>query len=185
MFFGTLNPQKIWHENLTDLSTWPVRCSHFTSENPKVIFQHNYSYTSHYLPQKKINCNPPAHPTRKCHHTNLWSAKLFQPTEGLLHSFKRWRLWKVPVVGCHQWLSKEPDVMCGKWNARQAMSHQVFRVTNFCINTCFQSFSTLISCIVHHAVLKFSPRHNKPLPQASTCPYQYMCSSCRVPQMQY
>jgi len=25
--FGMLNPQKIWHEDLTDLSTSPVRCS--------------------------------------------------------------------------------------------------------------------------------------------------------------
>jgi len=28
IIFGTLNPEKIWHEHLTDLSTWPVRCSH-------------------------------------------------------------------------------------------------------------------------------------------------------------
>ena len=46
----------------------------------------------------------------------------------------------------------------------------LFRVTSFCINTCFRSFTTLISRIVHHAVLKFSPGCNKPLPQASTCP---------------
>ena len=48
--------------------------------------------------------------------------------------------------------------------------------TTFCINTCFQSFSILISRIVHHAVLKFSPCRKKPLPQASTCPHQYTCS---------
>jgi len=36
--------------NLTDLSTLPVRCSHFTLGNPKkVICQHYYSYTSDYL----------------------------------------------------------------------------------------------------------------------------------------
>jgi len=40
--FGILNPEKIWHEYLTDLSTSPVVCS-------QVIFQHYYSYTSHYL----------------------------------------------------------------------------------------------------------------------------------------
>ena len=28
MTFGTLNPEIIWHENLTDLSASPVRCSH-------------------------------------------------------------------------------------------------------------------------------------------------------------
>ena len=45
MIFGTLNPEKIWHANLTDLSTSPVRFSHFTLGNPKkiisaVLFMH-------------------------------------------------------------------------------------------------------------------------------------------------
>jgi len=43
MIFGVLNPEKIWHENLTDLSTSPVRCSHFTLRNPKSHFQQYYS----------------------------------------------------------------------------------------------------------------------------------------------
>ena len=94
--------------------------------------------------------------------------------EGLLRFFKCWRLWREPVVGCHQWLWKEPVVMCSNWNVWQAMSQQVFTVTTFCINTCFQSFLTLICRTIHHAVLKFSPCPNKPLPQASTCPYQYL-----------
>ena len=38
MIFRTLNPEKISHENLTDLSTSPVRCSHFTLGNPKKLF---------------------------------------------------------------------------------------------------------------------------------------------------
>jgi len=75
--------------------------------------------------------------------------------------------------------------MCGNWNVRQATSQQVFRVTTFCINTCFQSFSTLISHIIHHAVLKFSPCRNKLLLKAATCLYQYTRSSCRMRQMQY
>ena len=33
-----LNPGKIWHEYLTDLSTSPVRSNYFTSGNQKVIF---------------------------------------------------------------------------------------------------------------------------------------------------
>jgi len=85
------------------------------------------------LSHKKTICNSLADPTWKCHHTNLWTAKLFHLTEGLLCSFKRWRLWKEPVVDCHRWLWKEPVVMCGNWNVRQAMSQQVFRVTTFCI----------------------------------------------------
>ena len=64
---------------------------------------------------------------QKCHHTNLWIAKLFHLTEGLLHSFKRWRFSKQPVVGCHRWLWKEPVVMCGNWNVKQAMWQQVCR----------------------------------------------------------
>jgi len=30
MISGMLDAEKIWHENLTDLSTSPDRCSHFT-----------------------------------------------------------------------------------------------------------------------------------------------------------
>jgi len=185
----------IWHvkswENLTwksyRLSTSPVRCSHCTLGNPKVIFNsiiHTYLWL-YTLFHKKTICNPHAHPTWNCHHTNLWNtnAKLFHLTEGSLHSFKHWELWE-PVVDCHRWLSKEPVVMCGNWNVRQVVSQQVFRVTTFCINTCFQSFSTRFGCIVHHAVLKFCPCRNKPLP-GSTCLYQYTRSSCSVPQMQY
>ena len=36
--FGTLNSAQIWHKRLTDLSTSPVKCNHFTSENPKMSF---------------------------------------------------------------------------------------------------------------------------------------------------
>jgi len=46
IIFGMLNPEKIWHEHLTDLSTSPVS---LPSEIQKVIFQHYYSYTSDYL----------------------------------------------------------------------------------------------------------------------------------------
>ena len=40
------------------------------------------------------------------------------------------------------------------------------------------------SVAVHHTVLKFSPCCNKLLPQATTCPYQYI-RSCSMPKMQY
>ena len=69
------------------------------------------------------------------------------------------RLW-VGIGG-----SEKTVVMFGKWNARQATLQQMFKVTTFCTDTCFQSFSSLINCIVYHAVLKFSPCHNKTLPQ--------------------
>ena len=40
--------------------------------------------------------------------------------------------------------------MCGKWNVRQAKLQKMFKVTTFCTDTCFQSFSPLINCIAHH-----------------------------------
>ena len=55
--------------------------------------------------------------------------------------------------------------MCGNWNAKQPTSQQVFKVTTFCTDTWFQSFSPLINCIVRHALLKIGPCRNKTLPQ--------------------
>ena len=57
--------------------------------------------------------------------------------------------------------------MCGKWNVRQATLQQMFKVTTFCTDTCFQYFSPLINCIIHHALLKFSPCRSA----SATCPY--------------
>ena len=146
------------------LPTSPVRCSHCTFGNPNVIF--NSIIHTHFwlfaLSHKKTICNPLAHPTWKCHHTDLWIAKLFHLTEGLLRYFRRWRLWKEPVVGCHRWLRKEPVVTatgmpgkqchskCSEW-PRSALKHA---------SSLFGHFGRT----VHHAVLKFSPRRNKPLP---------------------
>jgi len=33
-----LNPERIWHEHLTDMSTSPVRCSHFTLRHSVVSY---------------------------------------------------------------------------------------------------------------------------------------------------
>ena len=71
--FGTLNPEKILRKIL------PVSCSHFTYYN----ISHTYFWLIT-LSQKKTNYIPLADPTWKCHHTNLWIAKLFHLTEGLL-----------------------------------------------------------------------------------------------------
>ena len=170
------------------LSTSPVRCSQCTLGNPKksfstVLFIHTTDYFR-YLTRKQsvIHLPTPAEnvTTLTCELQNF-----FYLTEGLLRSFKHWGLWKEPVVDCRLRLWKEPVVMCDNWNVRQAVSQQVFRVTTFCVNTCFQSFSTLSGHIVHHGVLKFSACRNKQLQQAATCPYQYTRSSCSVPQTQY
>jgi len=183
MIFGVWYPEKIWHENLTHCPPCLSDVALYLGKSNKVfstiLFIHFWLFT---LSHKKTICNRLAYLTRKCHHTNLWIAKLFHLTESLLRSLRRWRLWKEPVVGCRRELWKEPVVMCGNWNVKQAMSQQVFRVTTFCVNTCFQSFSTLISCTVHHVVLKFSRRRNKLLSEASTCPYQYTHSPVACPR---
>ena len=86
--FGMINPEKILQICPTHLSNvatlpWEIQKSHFNG----IIHTYFRLFT---FSQKKTNCNPLAHPTWKCHHTNLWTAKLFHLTEGLLHSFKRW-----------------------------------------------------------------------------------------------
>ena len=58
----------------------------------------------------------------------------------MFHFSKRWWLWKKPVMGWHWWLWKEPVVMCGKWNVRQATLQQMFKVTTFYTDICFQFF---------------------------------------------
>jgi len=118
---------KSW-ENLTwkfyRLSTSPVICSHCTVGNPTVIFNsiiHTYFWLF-MLPHKKTIYNPLAHPTWKCHHTNLWIAKLLMWLKVCcVHSNVRGSE-KKPIVGCRRWLWKEPVVMCGNSNVRHAVS---------------------------------------------------------------
>jgi len=59
IIFGTLNPEKNWHENLTDLSTSPAIYSHFTLVNPKSHFSTSLSiyFRLSTLAQTKINSN--------------------------------------------------------------------------------------------------------------------------------
>jgi len=82
MIFRVLNPEKIWHENLTDLSTSPVRCSHFALENPKksfstVLFIHTSDYLG-YLRRKQTAVHLPSQPanvttlTREMQNFFIW-----------------------------------------------------------------------------------------------------------------
>jgi len=103
-------------------------------------------------------------PTKLQHKRTKQQCTTFSSDWKYVRSSKRWWLWNEPAVGWHWWLWKEPVVMCGKWNVRQATLQQMFKVTTFCTDTCFQSFSPLINCVVHHALLKFSPCRNKMLP---------------------
>ena len=55
--WSKLNPEKIWHDYLTHLSTSPVRCSHFTLWNPKSFngIIHTYFRLSDYLVMSEVN----------------------------------------------------------------------------------------------------------------------------------
>jgi len=186
--FGTLNPENISHENLTGLSTSSVRCSYFTLGNPKkVIFMGIiYTYTSDYLcclwKQTVIHLpTPPENvTTQTCELQNflIWlkyccvlSSIAGSEDSQLLvviSGSEKNRLWCVATgMSGKQCYSK-----CSEWPPCALIHASSF-------------FSTLISRTAHHAVLKFSPCRNKPLPQASTSPYQYMWSSCSLLQMLY
>jgi len=103
-----------------------------------VLFIHNSDYLC-YLRRKLTVIYLPT-PPKNVTALTCELQNFFYLTEGLLRSFKRWRLWRQPVVGCHRWFWKEPVVMCGNCNVRQATSQQVFRVTTFCINIGFPVF---------------------------------------------
>ena len=158
MIFPKLNPEKIWHEKLTDLSTSPVICSHFILGNQEQFIFNSTTHTHFWLfmlhRRKQTVIHLPTTPENVT--TLTCELQKFFVWLKVCCVLSRWRLWKEPVVGCHHWLWKEPVVMCGNWNVWQAMSQQVFRGTTFCMDTCFQSLSKLINRIVHHAVLKFS-----------------------------
>ena len=77
MIFGVLDPDKIWHALLTDLSTSHVRCSHFTLGSPKSHFQQYYSYILLIIYVISEENKPTCPPTWKCHHTNLQNAQFF------------------------------------------------------------------------------------------------------------
>jgi len=169
-------------ENLTRksyrLSTSPIRCSHCTFGNrKKVIFNsiiHAYLWLGYlqYLTSKTIY-NSLGHSPLHLKMSPLWlvNCETFSSDWRFVAFFQTLEALKRAGCGLSSVAVKQPVVMSGNWNVRQAISQQVFKVTTFCINTCFQSFSSSFSRVVHHAVLKFSPCRNKPLPQALTCPY--------------
>jgi len=91
------------------------------------LFIHNSDYLCYI---RRTNCNQLATPLKNVTTLTCELQNFFISREGLLRSFKRWRLWREPVVGCRRWLWKEPVVVCGNWNVMQAVSQQVFRVTD-------------------------------------------------------
>jgi len=76
---GTLNHEKIWHENLTDCPPHLSDVATVPWEIQNVIFN-SIIYTWYFwlfkLSHKKTICNQLAHFIWKRHHINLWIAKL-------------------------------------------------------------------------------------------------------------
>ena len=123
------------------------------------------------LSQKKTNFYPLTTTPEKCHRTTFQNANFFDLTEGNVAFLQT--LVALRRTGCDVW----------QWNVGQATSEQVFKVTTFCTDTCFQSFSPLINCIVHHALVKFSPCCNKALPQLVCIVDSYLTKhSCSMSQ---
>ena len=160
--------------HLSDIATvpWEIQKSHF---------QQYYSYILLIIYIISQENTPPENVTTLTYKLQ----NFFHLTEGLLCFFKRWRLWKLQlwvVVGGSEkkrlWCvatgmsGKQRHSKCSEWPPTVLIHASSL-------------FLTLTSRIVHHAVLKFSPCRNKPLLQASTCPYQYTHSTCSVPQTQY
>ena len=117
------------------------------------------------LPQKKTICYGLTHHTwkmlphylAKCRtFSSDWRYVAFLQT---LVALKKNRLW-AGIGG-----SKENRLWCV---ANGMSGKQMFKMTTFCTDTCFQSLPLLINCIVHHAVLKFSPCRNA----SATRPYR-------------
>jgi len=113
MIFGTLNPEKIWHENLTDLSTSPFICGYRTLGNPKrsfstVLFIHTSDYLC-YLRRKQTVIHLPTPPE------NVTALNCE------LQNFFIWLkvccvLSNVGSCGLSSVAQKRSVVMCGKWN---------------------------------------------------------------------
>ena len=172
MIFGVLNPKKIWHHQLVHLPTSPVYCSHFTLGNPKksfstVLFKHTSDYLRYlrrkllYPPHLKNVTTLPC----KMHNFFIWLKVCCIPPK--LVALKK------QVVGWQWWFGKR--TFCDVWQMECHALQQMFKVTIFCTDTCFQSFSPLFNCIVHHALLKFSPCRNA----SATRPYRGLLLNMR------
>jgi len=166
MIFGMWNSEKIWHENLThcpprlsDVATvpWEIDEKSFST----VLFIHTSDYL-HYLTRKQSN--PLAHPTWNittltCELQNFFIRLKLCCVLSDVGGSEKSQLWVVVGGSEKNQLLRVAAEMSGK-----PVSLQVFRLTTVCVNSCFQSFSTSFSRVVHHTVLQFSPWRNKPLP---------------------
>ena len=153
MSFGVSNPEKIWHQQFVHLPTSPVYRGHLTFGNPKVfstvLFIHTSDY-SRYL-RRKQTVTPYLPHLKNITALPCKMQNLFIWLKVMLHSSKPWWLWKEPVV------------MCGNWDVKQATSQQVFKVTTFCTDTCFHFIATdQLHCPPRSAEIQFMSQQSLP-----------------------
>ena len=114
MIFGTLNLEKIWHQQLVHLPTSPVYYSHFTLGNPKKVIFNSIIHTYFRLfasSQKKTNCYSLTHHTWKM---SLVKYTTFSSFSFLLVSSTNARHGRVAEASCcHMgWISAERGGRC-------------------------------------------------------------------------
>ena len=162
MIFDMLNPKKIWHQQLVHLPTSPVYCSHFALGNPKKSFFNSiiHSYILFTLSQKKPNCYRFTHHTWKMSPHYLVKCTTFSSDWRCVRFSERWWIWNELVVGWHWWLWKELVVVCGNRQMECQASNVTANVKSDHLLHGYMLpifFLPLINCIIHHALLKFSP----------------------------
>jgi len=149
---------QIGPSHLSDVATLPWKIQ------KKVIFNsiiHTYFWLFRLtLSQKKTNCSPLAHPTCKWHYINLWIAKLFSSDWRFVAFFQT-----LETPNSQLWVVVGGSEKNRLWRVATGMSGKQChsKCSEWPTSACFQSFSTLISRIEHHAVLKFSrkPQHDR------------------------
>ena len=160
MIFGVWNREQMWHQKLINLSTAPVICSHFTLGNPqKVIFNNtiNTYFCLFALSQNKMNCKLAHHTWKTSSHylvkcrtcSSDWRYIVFLQNFG---GFEKSRLW---------WVVWQLECQASNITASVQNDH----LLHGHVLSVFFLISLLINRIVHHALQKFSPCLNKPLPQ--------------------
>ena len=178
MILGTLNPEKIRHENPTDLSTSPVRGNHFTFGNPKRVIFNSIIHTYFWL--------------FTLSHKKQTVIHLLTPPENvttLTCELRNFFIWlKVCCVlsnvggsedsqccGCRRWLRKELVVMCGNWNGKQRHSKCSKWPSSAWIRA-----SSLFRHLSLACCAEIQPMSQQAA--ATTRLYQHSRSSCSVPR---
>ena len=168
MILCVLNPEKIFDINslylcppyLYTVATLPWEIQ------KKLFFKcsvHTY-FRLFTLSQKKTNCYPLTHHTWKMSPHYLVNAQLLSSDWKYVAFLQT--LVALRKAGSGLALVALKRTGWAMWQMEYQASNVTINVpfNTFCRDTCFQSFSPLINCVVHHAVLKISPCRNKMLP---------------------